>query len=223
VSFVIERLPKPELEQVTTENGRYYLNPATGEKFDSVTTILKKADKSTILEDWKKRVGEEVAEGISFQARNKGTALHNLMERYLLGEPDYLRGVDPILLHSFKKLKPKIDASVSKVYGIELPLYSRKLNAAGTTDLFCVWKGEPAILDYKTSKKPKKAEWIRNYFIQGTSYAFMVHELFNILVPKVVIVMVVNFQEPIIFEKDIREFLPDLKRIFIRERNATEG
>lgn len=219
--FVINYLPKPELEQVTTERGRYYLNPETGEKFESVTTVLKNSDKSNFLEEWKKRVGEEVAEGISFQARNKGSRLHHVMEKYLLNEDEHLKGADPILRDSFRKLKPKIDEAVSDVYGIELPLYSRKLNAAGTTDLFCKWKGEYSIVDYKTSKKPKKPEWIRNYFVQATSYAFMVREIFGITVPKVVIIMVVDFNQPLIFERDIREFLPDLRRIFIQERHAS--
>lgn len=218
MSFIHKFVPRQSLRQVTRESGvRHYEVTETGEMFPSVTTILSALDPGW-LEKWKKRVGEKKASDVGSQARERGTAVHLLAEKYLMNEPDWKKGSMPFNLIEFKKIKKYLDENVDEIYGIELPLFSRRLKTAGTTDLFCRWKGRKYVLDFKTSTREKKEDKIENYFVQTTAYAEMIEELYGEKIDGIVIAMIVDHSEPLIFEKSRHEYMDRVNEIFVTNR-----
>lgn len=203
-----------EVDIVTEEidGKRYYVLP-NGQKFRSVTgTISDKSDKS-FLNEWKARVGEEEAKKISTHASRRGTAVHSIAEKYILNE-DFKKDAIPSNLDSFLSIKPYLDQNVDNVLGIELPLYSVVLNTAGRTDLVAEYNGVLSVIDYKTSRKMKKEEWIKNYFIQSTCYAMMFEWIYKIKVPQIVIMIAVDENPPQIFVKDKSEYIDETFELF---------
>lgn len=218
--FKHDFLKQYDLPRIDKEDGRYYQLP-DGEHVPSVTTVLSKLDKGWLTK-WKTRVGEEKANRISTQAKNRGTAIHALCEKYLLNDPNPQKGSMPFNWAQFKEIRPHLDANVTTIRGIEHRLFSKRLHAAGTTDLLCDWKGTPSIVDFKTSKYPKKEDDIWSYFIQLTAYAEMTKELYEIKVPQIVIVMVVDHNPVQIFEKNTDSYLEDVYSIF-QKKTVNEG
>jgi genome maintenance exonuclease 1 len=98
--------------------------------------------------------------------------------------------------------------------GIEYPLYSKRLKTAGRTDLIAEWDGSLAIIDFKTSRKPKKQEWVKNYFLQATCYSLMLQERTGIVCPDIVILISVDDHEPQVFHKKRKDYLEEVVRIF---------
>lgn len=133
------------------------------------------ADKSG-LDEWRKRVGEEEAKKIMTQAGIRGSDVHNIAEKYVTNDPNYLKGTMPFNRTSFRVLKKALDENLQCVYAVEAGLYSDKLKIAGRVDLIGIWNGKLSIIDFKTSRKIKKREWITNYFLQESLYAFMLME-----------------------------------------------
>lgn len=197
------------------ENGiRYYDTPAG--KFKSVTTILgERLDKSG-LERWKARVGEDEAKKISTQASNRGTAIHEIAEKYVLNDPNYKRGIMPFNLVTFNSIKPILDKHVEKVYGIESTLYSAKLQAAGTCDMLAVFSGENTIVDYKTSKRIKKKKDIESYFLQTAAYSWCAREMTGIDFPQIAIIMAVDHEDPILFIEKSENYYDRMLEVFCR-------
>ena len=116
----------------------------------------------------------------------------------------------PSNLNLFRTIKPILDKNVELVYHQEVPLYSDKLRAAGRVDCVCKWNGKDAIVDFKTSSKPKKKEWIQDYFIQATAYSLMFEYVTTYHIPNIVICMAVENNEPIVFEDTIYPYVPQL-------------
>ena len=160
------------LDQQTSKKGRVYVDDE-GNKYPSITTVLSILNKEAIIA-WRKRVGEEEANKISTRAATRGTKVHDMIERYVLnedpGQPDL------ISTSNFKEVKPIIDQNLSKVYATEKRMFSKHLGVAGTVDCVGVWNGKDSIIDWKTSAKWKKKEWISNYFMQASAYAIMWEE-----------------------------------------------
>ena len=196
----------PELTAEMTDKGRFYSTPE-GRKYPSVTTILGHGSDQTWLQAWKDRVGEEEVKRISGQASRRGTAVHEITEQYLRNNPAYAVGHMPGNIASFRYIKPYLDRHIKKVYGLEVPLYSDKLRAAGRVDCFAAWDDELSIVDFKTSKKEKSREDIHNYFLQCAMYSYMVFERTGLLPRKIVIVMTVDNSEPLIFEEKSRDWI----------------
>lgn len=185
-------VPFTELTTQNINGQRYYVLPDGVTKLKSVTTIIgEKSDKTALIE-WKKRVGEEEAKKISTQAGKRGTAIHKIAERYLLNEDNIYKDQMPINIESFGPIKSVLDEHVDNIIGIELPLYNRTLGCAGRTDLVAEYDGTLSIIDFKTSRKLKKEEWIQNYFIQATIYAMMFEWIYKIAVPQIVIIITVD-------------------------------
>jgi genome maintenance exonuclease 1 len=205
--------PNQTLERVVIDGKRHYVTP-TGEKYKSVTTILgEKLDKTALLE-WRKKVGEDMANQISQQAANRGTAIHSICENYLLNEESYPAGSMPANIDTFKKLRPLLDKHVGKIYGIEYFLYSHELKTAGATDCIAEWDGVPSIIDFKTSRKLKKEEWIESYLLQATAYSMMCEERNNIEIPQIVILIAVDHEEPQVFVKPNSIYRKRVSEIF---------
>lgn len=201
------------LERVVINGKRHYVTPS-GQKYKSVTSILdEKLDKTALLE-WRKKVGEAEANRISTQAANRGTAIHNICEHYLLNNESYPKGVMPANVDTFKKLRPIIDENIGKVYGLEYYLYSDTLKTAGATDCIAEFGGVNSIIDFKTSKKPKKEEWIENYFLQATCYAMMAEERLPLIIPQIAILIAVDHEEPQVFVKPKSEYIDRVLEIF---------
>lgn len=203
-----------ELQAVMDESkgGRVYITP-TGERYRSVTTLLGKLSKQGIME-WRKAVGEEKANKISSQAARRGTNLHQICEDYIGNKPEFLKDKLPNVVSMFKDIQPLIDQHITSVHGIEIPLYSHKLQTAGRCDLFCSFDNVPTILDFKTSSKPKKKEWITSYFMQATCYAMMVYERKGIKVPQLAIMIAVENEEPQLFVEQTETYLTQTYKFF---------
>lgn len=203
-------LPVEPLELTTeTINGqRHYVLPDGVCKLKSVTTVLgEKLDKTALLE-WRKRVGEEEANRISTQAARRGTAIHNMAEKYVLNESGYAKGEMPVNIESFQPLRSALDAHVDDIRGVELALYSKALGCAGRTDLVAEWDGKLSIIDFKTSRKLKKPEWIESYFLQSTIYSMMFEQLYKQKVGQIVILITVDHEkEPQIFVRDREDYV----------------
>jgi hypothetical protein len=214
--FEHELIELPDLHAELVEGvGRLYTTP-TGTKYPSVTTILGYGGDHTWLDKWKERVGEEEVKRISGQAARRGTAVHELTEQYLLNNPRYTKGHMPANIASFRHIKPFLDKHITKIYGLEVPLYSDTLRTAGRVDCVADWDNELAIVDFKTSKRKKERSDISNYFMQCSAYSMMFFERTGLLPQKNVIVMTVDDSEPLVFVERAKDWIP--KFIEIREK-----
>jgi genome maintenance exonuclease 1 len=201
----------PELKQLDTDEStgeRFYITP-NGVKLPSVTTVLGYFKKKSLIE-WRNRIGNEEADKVMFRASNRGTRFHNMMEGYLRNEDDYLNGVMPDMRQAFNDMKETLDL-IDNIRYIESPLHSEKLGVAGRTDVIAEFAGVPSIIDFKTSTKEKKEEWIGNYFEQGTAYALMYEELVKEPINQIVILISVDFMEhPQVFIRDKNQYVQSL-------------
>lgn len=162
---------------------RKYVTP-DGSKLTSVTTILnatKTQEQKQALIDWKKRVGEVKAQEISTTAASRGTRMHSFLEHFIKNDELKNPGTNPFSIQSHKMAQLIIDnafPNISESWGVEVSLYYPELYA-GTTDYSGVWKGKPAIMDFKQSNKPKKKEWIGDYFMQTAAYSAAHNEIYK--------------------------------------------
>jgi len=207
-------LPIGNITSEDTPKGRFYTTPSG--VFPSVTTVLGRYfNKEASLDKWRQKVGYENAARITYQAGVRGTSLHNICERYLRNEQDYVGGEMPVNESTFKTIQPYLDEHVGDIYGIELPLYSKFYKTAGRCDLLGIYNEQLSIVDFKTSLKVKKEEWIESYFCQETIYALMVEELYGIKVPQIVTLMAVDNNPPQVFVKDKDQFMEKVFEIFL--------
>tara|TARA_B100000085_G_scaffold217334_1_gene201835 strand:- start:217 stop:894 length:678 start_codon:yes stop_codon:yes gene_type:complete len=201
----------------TGETGRVYVAP-DGSRFPSVTTVLSILSEDAIRA-WRLRVGEEEANKVGHRASNRGTAVHSIIEGYLKNEPtdDYL----PHIKQSLQNLRPILDQSIGKIFGLEVALFSRHLGLAGRCDCVAEFDGVPSIVDFKTSKRVKKKENISNYFAQMSAYAIMFEERTGMPITNTVIVMDVDDNEPLVFKEhrdNWTKLLIDTKKEYDRRK-----
>ncbi len=185
----------PSLKRVDSPHGRVY-QTVTGLKYPSVTSVLSMMDKTAFYE-WRKRVGEEEANRISARATRRGTAIHSLCEDYLYG-----KNPEPTMFDSqvFNSIKPHLD-KIDNIHALESKLYSDHLQVAGTVDCIAEYDGKLSVIDFKTSRRIKKKEDISGYFIQTAAYAVAFEELTGIPVSRLVIIMGIDDEEPLIFKE----------------------
>lgn len=186
-----------DLESITTEQGRRYVLP-DGTKFPSITTVLSILSKDGI-EAWRKRIGEEEADKISHRASQRGTAVHELIEKYINNDVDYRKGYTPNIISDFLGVKSILDERVGRVYAQEVPLYSKHLGVAGRVDCVAEFDGKISIIDFKTSRKPKMKKYITNYLMQETFYAVAWEERTGIPVTQLVTIVAVDENLPQVF------------------------
>lgn len=208
-----------DLEAVTTDSGRVYQTPS-GKKYPSITTVLGHFGKHKLME-WRKAVGEEVANRVGRLAADRGTRLHTICEKYIDNEEDVF-GVKtmPHVKMMFNSIKPILDSRIGKVYLQEVPLYSDHLRIAGRVDLIAEFDGVKSIIDFKTSSRRKTAEDIKDYFEQEAAYAIMFEERTGIPIVNLVTIMAVeNDKEPLVFKEHRDNHASDLiKKIRLYER-----
>ena len=185
------------LSRTDSPNGRKYI-VGEDQLLPSVTTILSATKDMTHLKEWVKRVGVEESNRIKTEASGLGTGMHNNLERYILGKE--MTGT--FMSQTLAKVIIKHGLSkVNEVWGTEVALYSTGLYA-GTTDVIGLFEGEPAIIDFKNSLKPKKVEWIDDYRAQLAAYILAHNEMYNTNIKKGIVMVAVrdgSYQE-FIFE-----------------------
>ena len=187
------------LKRETIDGVRYYSIPDEKEliKLVSITSITSHFNKEIFI-NWRKKVGNETADKITKAATTRGTDMHTLTEYYL--KNDDLPEVPPISEFLFKIAKGKLN-KINNIYALEGPLYSKQLGVAGTVDCIAEYDGELAIIDFKTSKKPKPREWIEHYFVQAMAYGCMLYEMKGISISKLVIIMACENGECVVYEE----------------------
>jgi len=187
------------LEREHIDGVRYYKIPDEDElvKMVSITSVTSHFNKEIFI-NWRKRVGNEEADRVTKAATGRGTDMHTLTEHYLKNED--LPEVRPISDFLFKIAKGKLN-KIDNIYALEGPLYSKELGIAGTVDCIAEYDGELAIIDFKTSKKPKPRNWIEHYFVQCMAYGCMLYEMKGISIKKLVIIMACENGECVIYEE----------------------
>ena len=191
--YIPDKFKYQELKRETVNGSRKYVTP-DGHALPSVTTILdatKSEEKKKALLEWRKRVGETKAKEITAEAAGRGTRMHKFLENHVKtgnsGEP----GSNPYSKQSHQMAHTIIEKGLSKCqefWGTEVSLYFPEVYA-GTTDLVGIHDNSEAIMDHKQTNKPKKREWIDDYFIQLTAYAQAHNELFGTNIRKGVVFM----------------------------------
>jgi len=189
----------PELKASNTPNGRQYETP-DGKLYPSVTTVMSHASKESI-KAWRERVGEEEANKISNQAATRGTKIHDLCENVLLNNDIDTNNLSLLDKQMWDRFCPAVldPLILNNIHALEDSLYSDHLRMAGRVDCIAEWEGKLSVIDFKTSRKSKKKEWIDNYFMQCTSYAIMFEEMTGIPVPQIVVAIAVEGEFPQIF------------------------
>ena len=201
----------PKLEPLPVEEidgKRFYVSP-NGIRLPSVTTVLGHFKKAQIIE-WRNRIGEKEANTISGRASVRGTKFHSMMERYLMNEQNIFEGVMPDMKQAFRDIQSTID-KIDNIHYIESPLYSEILGIAGRTDVIAEFNGVPSIIDFKTSLRTKREEWIDNYFEQGTAYSLMYEEMTEFQINQIVVIISVDGESrPQVFIKDRIDYIDSL-------------
>ena len=168
------------IERKSIDGKRKYMTP-DGNAVASVTTILDATKDKTHLIAWRKRVGEQKAQEIVTEAASVGTRMHKYLEDYVeLGEWP-TPGSNPYAQQAHKmaeQVKTNALVDVDEIWGSEVNLYMPSMYA-GTTDLVGQYKGQAAIMDFKQTNKPKKVEWVVDYFLQLVAYAEAHNELYG--------------------------------------------
>ena len=194
-------------KQIEEHGSRIY--DVAGYRLPSVTTILGKTKDQTFLKDWKAKVGEQEAERIKNLSSVRGTAMHKHLESYIqeIGYED--------LTDTGKQAKSMSDkiieiglAPVDEYYGSEVTMYYPGLYA-GQTDLVCMHNGEDAIVDFKQANKPKKKEWIEDYYLQIAAYAMAHDYVHNSAIKKGVIMVCtpdLYYQEFVVEGAELRQY-----------------
>jgi genome maintenance exonuclease 1 len=163
---------------------------------------------------WRKRVGEEEANRVSHKASARGTRIHELCENYINNVEDInLKRYDYNDLDNFAKLRQVMDSYIDNIRMQETRLWSDTFRMAGTVDCIADFDGKLSVIDFKTSKKLKEKDWITGYFCQATAYAIMYEELTGIPVPRTVIIISVDDEEPQIFVEKRDTYYPQMKEI----------
>ena len=206
----------PALSRKTIDGVRYY--SVDDRPMVSITSVTSYWNRE-IFKNWRARVGEEEANRITKIATNRGTKTHELIEHFLLNKEVVLDNPSTKML--FTQAKKEL-RNIDNIYALEKSLYSRELGVAGTVDCIAEYKGELAIIDFKTAEKPKPVDWIENYFVQAAAYACMFYEITDIPVKKLVILMTCTNGEVKVYEEyDKMKYMKKLVQyiqLFVEEK-----
>ena len=195
-------------------DGKRHYDVGTKEKLPSVTTILQATqsdEKKAILSKWRQNVGENKAEFIKNDAAERGTIMHRIIEGYLLGQRHADLSDQGRLagLMADKIIESGIRGHLDEIWGSEITVYYPGLYA-GATDCVGVYDGQPAIIDFKQSNKPKRKEWIEDYFVQLAAYAMAHNYVYDTKIQSGIILMCTKdklFQKFEIKDKEFQRFL----------------
>lgn len=209
-----------DISTVSHQGRRWYDTPAGF--MPSITTVLgytEPEEKKASLKKWQESLGPVKAAQVSKAATDRGTNVHLLCERFLKGEkvdaPINGQPVPGPDMQSFNALKLKLN-KIDEVWGQEVALYSTSLELAGRCDLIAVYKGQPVIIDFKTSSRIKTHKDIDGYKLQLAFYAQAHNEMFGTDIKEGIILMVAESGFPQEFKVPLEEQLPELKQRALR-------
>ena len=174
----------PEIQVI--DGKRFYVTPE-GNFYPSITTVLSLQDKPG-LKKWRETVGEKEAKRISQDSMRIGTAVHQMAEFYLSNYIIKLKDEDKKIVDTFNRLRFLL-GNINNIVGNEIALYSDLLRVAGTADCIAEYNGVLSVIDFKTSRKPKKEVWIDDYYMQTFAYKLMFEEMTGIEIQQVVILV----------------------------------
>ena len=201
------------------------------EKLPSVTTILSQTqpeEKKAKLAEWQRKVGKTEADSIRDQAAERGTIMHRIIEGYLTGE----RHADLSDLGTQAGVMAKtiwdqdLKDNMDEVWGTEVTVYYPGLYA-GATDLVGVYNGAEIIGDFKQTNKPKRREWISDYFIQLAAYAMAHNYVYRTSIQSGVILMCSKdniFQRFYVNPEEFKKYTFEwLRRVDLYYRNRDQA
>lgn len=191
----------PSLVQINNDGCRLYQTP-DGKNYPSVTTIMSWYNYENV-QSWRRRVGDEEANRVSSRASKRGTTTHSLCEKYLLGEQFEVGMFDQEM---FNTLIPHLNL-INNIHALETRLFSHRLRTAGTVDCIGEYDGTLSIIDFKSSMKEKKREWIDHYFMQCAAYGYMFWELTDVLVKDICVIIGVDDHPAMIFKEPLKPWL----------------
>ena len=180
MTLISEKFTYNPIERKQIDGKRKYLTP-DGKAVASVTTILDATKDKTHLINWLKRVGEAKAQEITTEAAGVGTRMHKYLEDYIDTGDWPSPGSNPYAQQAHKmanEIKSKALNNVDEIWGSEVNLYMPSMYA-GTTDLVGQFKGNACIMDFKQTNKPKKEEWVVDYYLQLVAYAEAHNEIYG--------------------------------------------
>jgi len=208
----VNHLGDIDLKSREVDGTRFYTTPS-GDSFPSITSVTSHKNKEFFAE-WRKRVGEEEANKICKLATTRGTKFHEVCQDYL--ENNLKESYDEQSMIMFDAAKPYLD-KIGLVHAIERSMFSEVLGIAGRVDCIAEYDGELAVIDFKTSTKIKKEEWIEQYFVQEVAYACMYFELTGIPVKKLITIMVTPAGVVKVFDKRDKMYYIKLLTGYIKE------
>ena len=204
----------PELKTKTVDRKRFYVTPE-GNEYPSITTVLSPRNKKGLME-WRKRVGNDVANHIANKAAVRGTKVHKMCEDWL--NEDFSQETwdkhkkDFFTYTLFNELKNQKFEYITDVYAQEMTLYSDKYKVAGRVDLIANYQHHLSIVDFKTSTNERKDSYNENYYIQTAAYAEMFEEMTGTPINQIVILVVTENGTVQEFVKEKDEYLPLLEK-----------
>ena len=209
----------PTLADIPTEtvdgSRRYVVN---GKLLPSVTTVTSYQNRHSINE-WRQRVGVDVANKISQFASTNGTKFHKIVEDYVNNvDVDYDEEKYEVALKLFKQFQHLLN-DVNNIHYQESALYSEHLGIAGRVDCIAEYQGKLSIIDFKSSSKPKKENQIENYFVQETGYALMYQEMTGHKVEQIVTLISCHSGETQVFVKNPDDYVDTLKQYIVEYNN----
>ena len=187
------------------------------QRYPSISTICSFRNRKSIAE-WRARVGAEEANKISKRATTAGTTVHSMIEDYLNNELDIGKYADKHLAKILFTQAKQMLARINNIHFQEAPLYSHEFAIAGRVDCIAEFDGKLSIIDFKTSSKEKKEEWVEGYFVQETGYAKMYEERSGIKVEQIVTLITCQTGDTQVFIKNTDDYVPLLKD-YIAEYN----
>ena len=196
----------PEVSTKTVNRKRFYVTPDGG-MFPSITTVLSVRKKEGLAE-WRKKVGDDVANYISRTAANRGTKVHKMVEDFLNNEEVVQDNREFLPWCLFSQLKPVLSEKIDTIYAQEAGLWSSKYQVAGRVDCIAEYNGIPSIIDFKTSRSERKDDYNLEYYIQASAYAEMFEERTGIEINQIVILVVTEDGAVQEFIKEKHDYLP---------------
>lgn len=204
---------QPEELNVTDQmvyGKRFYTTP-DGAKYPSITTVLGSGPKPW-LEAWKTSLGPDKAAKETQRCSDRGTALHDMVEKYLKNVDTPTEGHERTNIGMFNQIKLQLNKRVGEIRAQEIPLYSHALKVAGRVDCVAEYDGVLSIIDFKTSNNNKTDDMIEDYFLQCTAYAVMFFEMYQVPIDQIVVVIAVEKGlMPLVFKREIFDYIQPLQ------------
>jgi len=196
----LDKSKLPNVKGKNVDGFRFY--GINGKNYPSVTSVLSIRKKKE-LQDWRNKIGENVANWEMGRAARRGKATHTLIEQYIKNETPSIRDVLPLGL--FKLIKPYVD-QINNIHCLETVMFSDRLTIAGQVDCIAEYNGKLSVIDFKTANKERQESWIENYFLQTCAYSMMYEEHFGTKIEQLVILIAAEDGTMVPFIKNRSEY-----------------